>query len=354
MSKILVLGDPHIGGSVNIGRQGVGSSLNSRIIDQIKLLDWVYDQATSLLITNIIITGDVFEDPKPHHFIVSLLIDWLKKCSQSNISVHIIAGNHDILRSGQFYMSPLDIISSIDLDLIYVYKSIDTIKFDGMDITLLPFRDRRSFNTNSNVEALQLLSQKIKYEQISCRVDCKKVLVGHLALEGSIPAANELDELTNELFCPLDMFNGYDYVIMGHIHKFQILSKIPHMSHIGSMDLSDFGESEHTKYIAIIDSEKEIEYIPVPSRPLKHITISVEETEKDVLGFVLKKISEFEIKNAIVKITLKMFGHHTSPDRSKLESYLYSLGVFHVSRISEERTFQIIKNKVALNQILKK
>src|SRR5882672_10952979 len=102
MSVSLILGDLHIGAGISIGKPGIGTALNSRTIDKINLLDWVFDIAYSRQVENIILTGDIFEDPKPHPTLITLFLSWLKKCSNNNLQVHIIIGNHDIIRSGQF------------------------------------------------------------------------------------------------------------------------------------------------------------------------------------------------------------------------------------------------------------
>src|SRR5277367_80980 len=103
MSATIVLGDVHLGKGVSIGKPGIGSALNSRIADQFNILEWTFERALEFSATNIIITGDIFEDPKPNSNVVAMFISWLKRCTDTDIDIHIVAGNHDILRSGQFY-----------------------------------------------------------------------------------------------------------------------------------------------------------------------------------------------------------------------------------------------------------
>jgi exonuclease SbcD len=276
-------------------------------------------------------------------------MDWLVRCSDYNITVHIIAGNHDILRSGQFTTSPLDIISSADIPNVYVYKKINTIHLDRMSITFLPFRDRRSFNTDANSEALSVLKSQLPYELASIDNDSIKILVGHLALEGAIPVGFELDELANELHCPLTMFKGYDYVWMGHVHKFQIMSENPHIAHIGSMDISDFGETDQKKYIAIINSNKELEYVEIPTRPLKNIVIKLPDNSNNINQFLEEEISKINhLDKSIVKLSILLPTNASyCIDRSSLEKLIYKNGAFHVSKISEERTFSSLKKQIS-------
>src|ERR1700723_4601818 len=94
MSKAIILGDPHIGKNQSQGKSTVGSALNSRLEDQFKLLDYVLDSAIENHVDHIIITGDVWEDPRPRSELITMFIAWLKKCQAYNLHVHIIMGNH--------------------------------------------------------------------------------------------------------------------------------------------------------------------------------------------------------------------------------------------------------------------
>lgn len=349
MSSVIILGDPHIGKGVNLGRVGIGANLNSRIVDQIALLDWTLDQAIDLHSDHIIITGDVFEDPKPHPSLIALFISWLKKCNINNVKVHIIAGNHDILRNGYVYTSPLDIIQEIDHEGIYIYKDIDTIIIDHMAFTMIPFRDRKSFSVASASEALQMLRDSLVYELASIPSTYTKIIVGHLAIEGSIPIGDEIDDLTNELFCPINMFSGYDYVWMGHVHKPQVMNKSkPHVAHVGSMDISNFAETDHKKSIIVVNCDNNFwEYKYLPTRSLKKVTITVPKDIEDSTEYVLDELKKIEtFDKSIVKIDIALASADLKPiNKSNIEKYLTSQGVFNIAGISESKKISLIKKE---------
>lgn len=350
---VLILGDLHIDGSQNLGCQIVGSSLNSRVLDRLSQLDWVHRQAISHNVNHLILTGDIFDTPRPHYSIMVLFLEWLQKCTDHGINVHIVVGNHDMLRSGQIVSSPLDILSTADLPNIFVYKKISTLMLPKMGITFLPFRDRRSFATDSNSDAINLLSAQLPYELTSIDDDCLKILVGHLALEGAIPVGYELDELTNELHCPLDMFQGYDYVWMGHVHKFQVMCDKPHIVHIGSMDISDFGETDHRKCIVIVDPEQEqpVKYLDIPTRPLKNITIQLPGSTINATEYVEQQLLQVnDLANSIVKVTIMLPSNASyNIDRPRIERLLQAQGAHHISKISEERKFVSLKRQINEN-----
>lgn len=356
MSATILLGDPHLGKGLSIGRSGIGSALNSRIVDQCNILEWVLVQAIEHMAGNIIITGDIFEDPKPHPMIISLFVSWLKKCTDNDIDVHIIAGNHDVLRSGQFYMSALDIVSSADMDGVYVYKHISTLNTSGASFTLLPFRDRRSLNIESNASAVDALASKIPYELAGIDLSNAKIVVGHLAIEGSIPVGDEIDDKLNELYCPISMFKGYDYVWMGHVHKPQIMSKSPFVAHIGSMDISDFSETDHKKVIVVFDPDNSTpyKYLEIPTRPLNQISISVPASVKDTTNYVINEINNKykNLSKSIVRLNVSFDSTDViNVDRSVVEKTLIDLGAFHISRINEERKVTPIKKSSATESI---
>lgn len=348
---VIILGDPHLGKSLAIGKVGIGSTLNSRVADQLHLLDWTLEQAIDLLVSDIIITGDVFEDPQPHPSLISLFINWLKKCHANNINVHVIFGNHDILRSGFVYTSPLDIIGEMELDNVFIYKDINTIIIGTSAFTLVPFRDRKSFGVGSATEALSLLQHTLTYELSSIPKTYTKVLVGHLAIEGSIPIGDEIDDLTNELFCSTDMFNGYDYVWMGHVHKPQIMKKKnPYIAHVGSMDISNFGETDHKKNIIIFNansSEKKDIWTSscLPTRPLKKISITVPKDTEDSTAYVLEELQKInELDKAIIKVEVSLISPELkSINKKNIETYLMSKGAFSISQISENKKTSLIK-----------
>ncbi len=197
MLNVIILGDVHLGKGTNIGKAVLGANLNSRVADQLNLLDWTLDRAIEHHAEHIIITGDVFEEPKPHPSLLTLFVSWLKKCQVHGVHVHIIMGNHDILRSGFVYASPLDIITEVELDNVSVYKDIDTVLIGRTAFTMVPFRDRKSFSVPSNAEAISILRESLTYELAGIPITYQKVLIGHLAIDGSIPVGDEIDDITN-------------------------------------------------------------------------------------------------------------------------------------------------------------
>lgn len=342
------MGDPHVGKNTGLGRAVVGANLNSRIADQLNLLDWTLERALEHHLEHIIITGDIFEDPKPHPSLLTMFVSWLKKCQVHGVHVHIVRGNHDILRSGYVYTSPLDVIEEVELENVSIYKDINTIIIGSTAFTMLPFRDRKSFGVGSNAEAISLLKDSLTYELASIPVTYQKVLIGHLAVEGSIWVGDEFDDVSNELFCPLDMFQGYDYVWMGHVHKPQVMQKkSPYIAHIGSMDISNFGETDQKKFVVVIDCNEhdvwDTEDLPV--RPLKQVTVVVPKDTEDTTRYVLDEIKKEQFwDKAIVRVNVSLATPELkSINKTDIEKYLTSKGAFNVTSITESKKPVLVK-----------
>lgn len=346
MTKAIILGDIHLGKNISFGKSSAGSALNSRLIDQLVLLDWTLDQAIEHNAEHIIATGDCFELPQPPSNLVVLFMGWLKKCSVNGVSVHLIVGNHDILRHGSVYTSPLDIISEAEIPGIHVYKDINTVLLGSSAFTLMPFRDRKSLMCPTNAEAISVVRDSLVYELSSIPNTYHKALVGHFALEGSLPIGDEIDDLTNELLCPLDMFIGYKFVWMGHVHRPQVLSIDPHIAHIGSMDISNFGETDHHKHIVIFDCQEGTWTTEIlPTRPLQKMAVSVPKDTEDTTAYVIQQLQKMGIKEkGIVRVEVSLSSHElTSINKTVIDKFLTEQGVFAVSGITESKKLQLIK-----------
>jgi len=344
MSKTIIVGDIHLGKGVSFGKPGIGNALNSRVADQLRLLNWILDQGIEHHIDRFIITGDIFEDIKPDSQLIVIFVNWLKRCEDSGIECHIISGNHDVRRTGSTYISILDFITAADIGNTTIYKNLHTIYTDGASFTLLPFRDRLSLDCETVPEALSKIEERLPYELADIPPGNTRVLIGHIALEGSF-YTSELGDTANELMCPCSLFHGYDYVWMGHVHQPQVIQKDPLVAHVGSMDLSDFGECNQTKILVLFEPGHEPKNIPIPGRPL--IRIKKEITKgTDPNKYLADIISKTNFTNAMVNLEIK----HLDPegqelDRKKIIDSIYKKGAYYICKFSESRNVAVPEDK---------
>lgn len=345
--KTIIIGDIHLGKGFSIGKSFYNGALNSRLIDQINLLNWILSCGIERNVSKFIITGDIFEELKPESQMMVLFIEWIKNCGEYGIDVHIICGNHDLKRVGNKYTSVLDIIKASEIHNVIVHNQITTLNSDGVSYVLMPFRDKRALSSNSPDEAINILDNSVFYEKTCIPAGNDKVLIGHLAVEGAF-YVDEIDNISNELMLPVSFFDGFDYVWLGHVHKPQVLSKTPRVAHIGSMDISDFGETKHKKLIVFYDpeSENKFEEIILPTRPLRIIKAEVPK-DSDPTEFVLNKINrvhdKYSVDNSIVKLDIKILDSDSvGLNREQITERLFELGAYHISHFSESKSVFII------------
>lgn len=353
--KVLILGDLHIGKNLSLGRPAEQNKLNSRIQDQVDLLNWSYEQCLKQDVKHIIITGDVYQDFRPYPAVIGIFMRWLKLCEHANIEVHIVMGNHDIIRSGQYIVSALDLVSELEFQSANVYKNVTRIELEDFTLVLIPFRDKRMYDVKTKEDAIAKLVEEIA-TVTKDDSDKPKIAIGHLALEGSISVGDEISDELNELYVPSEIFEWFDYVWMGHIHHPQVIQHHkPYAAHIGSLDRSDFSktEIEHDKIAILLDSSANNNFIELelPTRSLRPLKIDVP-PGKDSTEFCINELclldKKASIKDAIVRLEIQLNGPELdNVDREKVESYLKNnLEVHHICNFSESRTIVTLQMDV--------
>lgn len=339
--NIMCVGDVHLGKNLNLGKVSLDN--NSRLEDQFKLLDWVLDQATENKVQDIFFTGDLFEDPSPEIFLLKTFAFWLKKATSKGFELHFVEGNHDFVRMHENYLSSLDIFKALELDKIHFYRDVSSVKINEYNIILAPFRDRKSLFCADQESAVEKIQNLI----LEKKSNLKNICIGHLAIKDSIPIGDEIDDLTNEIFIPSKFFKNFDYTWLGHIHKFQIFHSEPYVSHLGSLDISNFGEKDQEKFVVIFDTKKHnFKYITVPVRKYRTIEIDIPEDVTDTTSYVLESIKNIEVTNEIVKIEIKHTSSSNGSSRKKeIEAALKLKEVFFVNSIVESKKIELVKKK---------
>jgi exonuclease SbcD len=361
MTKCLILGDLHIGKGLSIGKPAEHGKLNSRVQDQIDLLNWAHDLCLERGVETIFITGDVYQDYRPHPAVIGIFMRWLKKCEKSGLKIHIVMGNHDILRSGQYVVSALDLVSELEIENAIVHKDVERIELPDWTIVVVPFRDKRMYEAKSKEQGLKKLQKELEaataatpfWDPEDPHRKKTRVAIGHLAIEGSLSIGDEISDHLNELYVPPEMFDWFDYVWMGHIHHPQVIQHHePYVAHIGSLDRSDFSKTEvEVGKVAIIldpEAENKFEEIALPIRDLRPVKIDVpsgKESTEYVINELCLLSKKLAFSGSIVRLDITLNGPDLeNVDRDKVESYLRNnLEIHHLCGFSESRSISSIQ-----------
>jgi exonuclease SbcD len=305
--KLVVLGDLHLGGGYALGKIDPYRQLNTRLIDHSNTFDRVIDFMVERGVKHLALTGDIYEHRRPEASQMALFSEKLSRLTDLGIHTHIVVGNHDIVRAHK--ATTMDKFRLLKLPNVHVYNDIGSfhcVDLDGMGINLvfIPFRTRQMLQCWSNEEAVTFLKNSLQYELQGFKNEDPTVLVGHLTLQGARQHGAPLEEhAVFDIIMPSSTFEGFDAVLMGHIHQFQIISEDPLIAHVGSMERTDFGESKQPKVFAFLDTSDgklNCEFIPLTVKPLHDLVIdkSVEGPDK-IMNSVRQWIKNYGAKNKL-------------------------------------------------------
>lgn len=274
--KIMHLSDLHLGKRVNEF---------SMLEDQIYILNEIINIIDEQKPKVIILAGDIYDKPIPPAEAVELFDDFLYKLSKRNLYVFIISGNHDSPERIAFGSRLFD-RSGIYLSPVYKGKispiCIDD-KYGKVNFYMLPFikpvHVRRFFPDAEIYTYTDVLSTVISDMHIDTAQ--KNILITHQFVTGSSRTESEDISVGGSDNVDADIFKGFDYVALGHIHRSQCCGS-EYIRYCGTPLKYSFSESKDTKSITVIDIKEkgniELDFIPLtPLRDMVEIKGSYNE-----------------------------------------------------------------------------
>ena len=244
--KLLHLSDLHIGKRVNEF---------SMLEDQAHIAQ-ILDIAAEERPDAVLIAGDVYDKTVPPAEAVELLDDFLFRLAEQGKPVFIISGNHDsperlafggrLMSRGGVYISP-----------VYCGEVAPVTLSDGygaVNIWLLPFikpaHVRRFYPEESITDYTQAVDCAVRHMPLD--TGARNVLVTHQFVTGA--ARSESEELSVGGTDNVDasVFDGFDYVALGHIHGPQNISS-PRIRYCGTPLKYSFSEARQHKSVTIVE-----------------------------------------------------------------------------------------------------
>lgn len=205
----------------------------------------------------VVIAGDVYDRAVPSAEAVSLLDDFLTGFSEAQIPVIMISGNHDCGERVAFADRILErqgiyIAGTYDGELKDVTIDDD---FGTVHFICLPFVKPSVVGAHSSAEAVEKI---LSATPMMYSLHHRYVLVTHFFVTGdqgeepvlsdseSIVSVGGLDNV------PASMFQTFDYVALGHIHKPQRMGS-GHVYYCGTPVKYSFSEGFQEKGVNIVD-----------------------------------------------------------------------------------------------------
>lgn len=305
--KIMHLSDLHIGKKVNE---------YSMLQDQIYILKEILRIIDNEKVETVIIAGDVYDRSLPPNEALELFDEFLYQLSGRNVNVFVISGNHDsperisyggrMMTENKIFLSPV-----YDGNVKPITLNDD---YGEVNFYLLPFirpADIRRYFPDENIENYTD-AVKVAIDNMNVDFSERNILVTHQFVTGAELSESEdiivggTDNVSGEVF------DGFDYVALGHIHREQTVGK-DNIRYCGTPLKYSFSEAKHIKSVTILDfnDKGNIEYSKIPLTPFRdmreirgtyyeltlkssyestntedylHITLTDEEDIPDVIG----------------------------------------------------------------------
>ena len=280
--KIFHLADLHLGKRVNE---------MSMIEDQKYILDQIITLIKEESVGIVLLCGDIYDKSIPTIEAIHLLDEFLDQLSKMAIKVLMISGNHDSIDrlsfgKSLFTRSNLYIASQFENEIEKI-----TVKENGITVNfyMLPFVKSAyishifQLQTDSYEECFRYLIEhtKIDEEETNILLSHQFVTANKKNPELSDSETSSLGGIDNIDF---HIFDPFDYVALGHIHKPQAMGR-EMVRYAGSILKYSFSEIHMDKKATIltIDAKKEISLSFHPLKPLRdmrEIECSLEELLK--------------------------------------------------------------------------
>lgn len=351
--RAIICGDTHIGAVFGLGRPN-GSGGNTRVDDYEKTLNQIIDHTINTKADIFIQTGDLFEhrDPTPQH--MKIVDKALKRLSNANIATFVIMGNHDYKKSGTEFTSSITSLAASEYPNVRMLLSPEIVevcnsKNEKVNLLLVPYRDKRMYSGSDIREQTEAYNQHLKDLVSSVPDGVPTIAVGHnFFFEGSYN-----DYGGSEVMAFPGSFNGCDVSIMGHLHQFRVLQKrAPVCIYSGSMERSNFGDENSDKYyIDYSFFDKKIKFCKSEVRALIDKSIDLSGFDfSNILDGLNSKLNEEEFTDKVVRLKISV-DEKILPaiDKQVIQSQLYKLGAFYVSKIIiEPITKRIVRDSAIL------
>lgn len=262
--KLMHISDLHIGKKVNEF---------SMIEDQKYILAEIIKIADNLQPDGILIAGDVYDRNLPSAEAVELFDQFLVELANRKIHVFVISGNHDSPERLAFGGRLMD-ASGIHMSPVYsgnVSPVTLTDDYGKVNFYMLPFikpaHARRFFpyaEIDNYTDAVHAA-----VEQMDVDASYRNILITHQFVTGAEKCESEEISVGGSDNVDASVFEGFDYVALGHIHGPQNIA--PNIRYCGTPLKYSFSEANHKKSVTIIELGKkgDMSVSKIPLTPLR-------------------------------------------------------------------------------------
>lgn len=338
--KIITFADAHIGIST-YSTIDPKTNLNTRVLDSLNGIDQIINYAEENNIKYILFAGDMFKNALPSPTLVREINKRIKASAEKGIKWIIQDGNHDV--------SPLETAKS-------ALDPLSTLKVENVEHT----RFEKTYMIDNNIRVLVLptYTTQEEVENILSKYNdnIKTIVMGHFTslnakLNDWLIASNE-DAIDIKIFQKPNILA----VVLGHLHKHQILNTNPLSYYCSSTIRTDFNEEHDKKGFVVldIDNNYNVSYIFKEIKTQEFLSVKMDLVgEDDVQANVMAYLNHIknDLNDKVVRVQLTLDKENNIDDNEILE-FLKNNNVSYIANISKifDRE-QLIRNKDINEQI---
>jgi exonuclease SbcD len=257
--RLLHTSDWHLGRSFH----GVGMLESQRAF-----INQLVEAVAGHQVDVVLIAGDVYDRALPGVDVVHLLDEALVRLTSAGAKVVLTSGNHDsairlgfaarLLERGGVHLRTR--VENLDEPLLLPLGADRAGKEAALAIYGIPWLEPRlvagqlGVQTASHFEVTRAATSLIR-EDIARRAasaPIQSVVLAHTFASGGISSDSERDlSIGGVGAVPLDLFEGFSYTALGHLHGRQALS--PEVRYSGSPLAYSFSEARHRKGAWLVD-----------------------------------------------------------------------------------------------------
>ena len=258
----------------------IGKQLNevSFLPDQRQILDQIASIADAERVDCVLIAGDIYQKASPQAEAMTLFDHFVTQLTESGHKVFAISGNHDSDQRISYFAS---LVRGAG---VYVSERFDgrvqkialQDAYGAINVWLLPFLKpvyARRFFPEEKINACQdAMHAVLKNSPVNARE--RNILICHQFITGAERCDSEEISVGGLDGIDARLFDDYDYVALGHIHKPQKIGRET-LRYAGSPLKYSFSESEHKKSVTIIDMQEkgDIDVRAVPLHPMRDLRV---------------------------------------------------------------------------------
>ena len=268
--KLIHLSDLHIGKRVN-----EFSMLEDQEYILTKIINIIDDEKPDA----VLIAGDVYDKSVPSAEAVQLFDDFLVKLAKQNLHTFIISGNHDSAERLAFGGRLMD-ESGVHMSPVYS-GTLDPISLEDengkVNFYMLPFVKPANVRRFFEEETIESYTDAVRVavEKMNINTAERNVIITHQFVTGAERSESEEVSVGGSDNVDASVFDGFDYVALGHIHGPQNIGS-EKIRYCGTPLKYSFSEAKHKKSITVVTLGKkddlEIRTVElVPKRDMREI-----------------------------------------------------------------------------------